>query len=264
MHRLLARLELRFGRFALPGLTYYLVALHAFVFVLELTNPGVSQWLVLDRQLVLQGQFWRLVTYLFIPQATHPMWVLFSLYWLYFSGTALEAEWGAFKYQVFWLCGMLCTTVVAFAFGVQASSFHLLLALFLAFATLWPDFEIRIFFVLPVRVKWLAVLDAIFLMSEIGQADGLARAVPLIAVGNYLLFFTPTLLERLRGTAAQARRGRAFEDFRRAVKSEAPRSRRCTMCGLTDADPQVEFRVCTCEKCGGQPTEFCLMHSRNH
>src|SRR5689334_5158773 len=117
MERLLARLERRFGRFAFHGLTYALVVAQAVVFVLELTNPGFAQLLALDRDKVMAGQVWRLVTYLFIPPSQSPIWVLFALYWLYLMGTNLESHWGAFKYQFFWLIGMALTTATAFATG---------------------------------------------------------------------------------------------------------------------------------------------------
>jgi membrane associated rhomboid family serine protease len=265
MDRLLARLERKLGRYAIPGFTWYLVGLQSFVFVMELTNPGFSQYLALDRELVLQGQVWRLLTYLFIPPTTSPIWVLFELYWLYTMGTALEAEWGTFKYQVYWLSGMLFTTVGAFALGVPATNVYLLMSLFLAFATHWPDFEIRVFFLVPVAVKWLALLDGLMLLGMIGMAQGPARLIPVLAVGNYLLFFHRALIDQVRRGAFRARRARAFDSFRRAVREpgDRPRARRCALCGVTDADPNVEFRVCSCAKCG-QATEYCLAHARNH
>lgn len=263
MDSLLSRLERRFGRYTLPGFTYAMVVLQAFVFVVDHIRPGFSQQLLLDRTLVLQGQFWRLFTYLFIPPSQSPFWVLFALYWLYTMGNALESEWGAFKYQLFWLVGMLLTTVVAFAFDVPASNVYLLMSLFLAFATLWPDDEIRVFFLVPVKAKWLALLDVLGLVVLVVMERGLGRLVPIVAVGNYLLFFASFLVDRLRQGILRARRVSARRALFRTASNEIHR-RRCVMCGVTDEDPSIEFRVCTCDKCGGRPTEFCLLHARNH
>lgn len=264
MDRWIVRLERRFGRFALAGLPYYLVAIQAFVFVVELTNPGFVRHLVLDRDLVLRGQLWRLFTYLFIPPTMSPIWVLFELYWLYLIGTSLESLWGSFKLQTYLFVGMVLTTIGAFVLGISATNSYLLLSLFLAFATLFPDFEVMILFVLPVKVKWLGLLSGIGMLSMVGLESGLRRALPLFAVGNYLLFFLPTLAGLLRGGLRRSSRVRAKRDFDRRADSPVAAVRRCTLCGVTSEDPSVEFRVCTCEKCGGKPTEFCLAHARAH
>jgi membrane associated rhomboid family serine protease len=264
MDRLLARLERRFGRYAVHGLTWYLILAQAFVFVVELTHPGFSAVLMLNRSLVLQGQVWRLVTYLFIPATTSPLWFLFAMYWLHLLGTSLEAQWGSFRYQAFWLIGMFLTTVVAFAFDIPASNVYLLMSLFLAFATLFPDFEIRVFLIIPVKVKWLALLDGLALLGMMGTANGLQKVVPLLAIGNYLLFFAGTLVERVRQGSSRAARSGAGRSFAQEGAPPVRAQRVCKVCGVTDDDREVEFRVCTCEKCGGKPTDFCIAHARNH
>jgi len=263
MDRLLARLERRFGRYALHGFTYFLVAFQALVFVLELTNPGFSNLLTLSRDRLLQGQVWRLVTCLFIPPSSSPFWVLFALYWLYTMGTSLERELGDFKYQIFWLAGMISTIVVALVFNVPATNSYLLMSVFLAFATLYPNFEIRLFFVVPVAVKWLALVDAAVLAGMVGSEPGLARLIPVLAVGNYLLFFGTTLLDRIRSGAFRSRHAAAHRAARRIAAEATTRRRSCSVCGVTDENREIEFRVCTCAKCG-TPTDFCLPHSRNH
>jgi membrane associated rhomboid family serine protease len=263
MERWLARLERRFGRYAIPNLTIYLIALQAVGFVLDKTKPQALAMMVLDRDRVLAGEVWRLFSYLLIPQSDNPLWILFALYFLYIIGTALESEWGAFKYTLFWIVGILLTTLGAFVFGVPATNSYLMAALFLAFATLWPDFQILLMFVLPVKVKWLAWLSAIWLAYEVVGSQGWMRILPILAVGNYLLFFAETLVDRLRSGVRLTGRAGAKSAFRAAA--ERPKVvRRCKLCGVTDEDPDVEFRVCMCEKCGGKPTEFCLEHARNH
>jgi membrane associated rhomboid family serine protease len=263
MERWLARLERRFGRFAIEGLTWYLVGAQAIVFALSLAKPELIHWLVLDRRLVMQGEVWRLVTYLFIPPHAGLFWIVFALYMLYLVGNSLEAQWGAFKFQVYLLIGMLATTVVAFAFDVPATNTELTMSLYLAFATVFPDFEIMIMFAFPVRVKWLGLLVAAALMGDVlFMHEGFARLIPVVAFGNYLLFFAPTLLERFRRGAFSASRHRDRQRFRDATPTARER-RVCSLCGVTDDDPSIEFRVCTCKKCG-KPTDFCLTHARKH
>lgn len=264
MERFLSSLERRYGRYAPGNLTYILVAIQAFVFVLNLVRPGFTDILALDADKVMHGQVWRLVTYLAIPPSDSPVWVIFALYWLYTMGTALEAEWGAFRYAFYWLVGMVGTTVFAFGLHIPATNAYLLMSLFLAFATLWPEYRLMVLFIIPVPVKWLALLDGAALLFMVGTLDGFTRVLPLIAVANYLLFFLPTLVAVLRSGALQASRARALRRFKPEEEDLRVPARRCASCGVTNADPKIEFRVCSCEKCGGRPTEFCLDHARNH
>ena len=262
--RLLTRLERRFGRYALPGFTYYLVGLMAFTFVMELVSPGFHQFLMLDPHLVRQGEAWRLVTWLFISPSFSPIFALFALYWQYQFGLAFEAQWGPFKYQFFWLLGAVFNTAAAFAFDVPITNVYLLMSLFLGFATLFPDYEMVII-VFPVKIKWLALLDAAGLLAMVGMQSGWARLAPLLGIANYLLFFTPALLALVQAGRFRASRVTSAWTFQQSVRDSAPGKalRHCKTCEVTSEDPSVEFRVCTCSKCGG-PTDFCLKHAREH
>ncbi len=263
MERLLNRLERRFGRYAFDNLTLVLLGTQVATLVLSLSRPGFAEMLTLEPELVRQGQVWRLFSYLFLPASFDPLWAIFSLYWLYVMGTALESQWGAFKYQAYWIVGGLLTALGAFAFDVSASNTYLLMSLFLAFATLWPRYEIRLFFILPVEVRWLALLDALGLCAAIGMADGWARLLPVIAIGNYLLFFGSQLAALVRGTVQQVSRRRERRDFAPGPNL-AERVRCCAVCGITsEADPHVGFRICRCAKHSG-PTELCTAHARDH
>ena len=264
MERLLNLLERRFGRYAFDNFTLVLVAAQTATLVLSLGKPAFAGLLMLDPEQVRAGQYWRLFSYLFLPASFTPLWALFSLYWLHWMGSSLENEWGAFKYQMYWLVGTLLTALGAFTFNEPAGNSYLLMSLFLAFATLWPRYEIRLFFIIPVQVRWLALLDALYLCAEVGTADGWAKLLPALAVGNYLLFFGGRLVALFRGTAVQASRKRERKVLA-AEESLTDRLRRCAVCGITsESDPDADFRVCSCDKHGGQPTELCLAHARNH
>jgi hypothetical protein len=266
LNRWLASVERRFARYTFANLTYPLVGIMGLVFVLLLTNPGFEQALVLDRAAILRGQVWRLITFVFLPPSSSPVWILFALWGLYTMGTMLEQTWGTFRYQTFWLLGWLGSVVVAMASGLPVGNIYLLMSVLLAFGTIFPDFEFRILFVIPVKVKWLAWFDALWLLSMVGMADGWAKLFPAIAIANYLLFFYTDLVDMLRAWIARGAHARKFGAFREGTApiARAERVPRvCKSCGVTDADPSIDFRVCTCAKCG-KPTDFCVDHARNH
>ena len=155
MDRLLARLERKIGRFAIPNLITFIVGGMAIVWVLSMARPGFIGQLVLDMDAVRAGQVWRLVTFLFIPTETSPWWV----------GSSLEHHWGSFKFNAYYALGALGTIVAAVVAGPQSNTW-LDASLFLAFATTFPDVSILLFFILPIRVKWLGIVAALGVGAE--------------------------------------------------------------------------------------------------
>jgi hypothetical protein len=265
MQRFLSRLQRRYGRYAPGNLTYALVAAQAAGLLLAIALPESLATLAFDFRKILAGEIWRIVTWLAIPPSLSPIWALFALYWLYAIGTALESEWGAFKFAVYWLLGALGTMLAAAIAGVPTDNGIFIMTLFLAFATQWPNFVIRVCFVLPVPVKWLAYLDALVLLHYTATHPGLQKLLPLFGVGNYLLFFWPTLLLRVRDFWREASRAAARNRMRRARAGSALAGERCcAVCGLSNVDPDVELRVCDCERCGGIRRDLCLVHFEDH
>lgn len=262
MERLLARLERRFGALAIPNLTYFVVGGMAIVFVLSMVRPEFQGELTLDVRLVLRGQLWRLVTYLFLPTSDSMLWVIFSLWWVHLVGTTLEAEWGAFRLNLFYLVGMLGTTVAAIVTSQPETNTYLNASLFFAFATLFPDYQIRLYFLLPIRVKWLALVSAAFLVYAAVVGDWGTRAAIAVALSNYFLFFGGRLVDMARARNVQVRQA-----ARRAETAPEPSfglgARVCALCGAREADG-ADIRVCSCEKCGKPPRALCLEHARNH
>lgn len=259
MDRLLTRLERRFGRWAIHNLTWYIVGLGAVVFALEFAKPGFTSMLTLDPELVKRGEVWRLITFLFIPLDASPIFIFFALYLTWMFGTSLEAEWGAFRYNVFYLLGMLGTAAAAFVTGEPASNVYLNTTIFLAFATIFPDFTLLLFFILPVKVKWLGWLAAAGLVVTIATAPLGHKIAVVVAVANYLIFFQGHIRQVFRRSATRARSAAQRTKF----QPPPPRVRRCAICGKSDDQPDVDIRVCSCDRCG-KPTEYCLEHARNH
>src|ERR1700758_2656717 len=228
----LDKLERRFGFLAIPGLIRIVIGFTALVYVLVYLNRGFELFLTLDPDLILRGQVWRLVTYIFLPQTFSPLWVLLALWFLWFIGEGLERAWGAFRLTLYFVVGMIGTTVAAFFFGSNFSNGMLITSLFFAFARFYPDEVIYILFILPVKIKWLAWIYAAFLMLG--------------------FFFGPKIIHQARPRHDVSTRRRRFE-----AHSHSPTEtlHRCAVCGATElSDPNLDFRVAR------DGEEYCMAH----
>ena len=260
MDRLLARLERRIGRYAIPNLIAYVVGGMAVVWVLSQLRPEVVGRLALDMDAVGRGQVWRLVTFLLIPPRMSPLWLLVNLYFTWWVGSSLEQHWGSFKFNVYYFIGAIGTIAAALAVGPTSNTW-LDSSLFLAFATIFPDVTILLFFILPIKVKWLGIIAAIGIAVAAALGDWGIRASIIAALVNYILFFAGHWRDVLRQRGVAVRQKARQEQFRSNVPVFGQRS--CAICGAREADG-VDIRVCSCEKCGGQPRSLCLEHARNH
>ena len=183
------KLERRFGFLAAPGLPTFITGMTVLVGVLGLIKPEFADILALDPAALAHGQLWRCVSFLFVPPPAGPLWLIFWILMLYSILQALEHAWGEFKFTVFLLIGILATAAGALATGVEFGNQIVILAAFLAFARLLPDREVLVMFVLPVKMRWLAALAALWLALEF-ITNGLAIRVELLAgLLPYLLFF---------------------------------------------------------------------------
>ena len=154
------RLPRRWGRLpGIEGLPLIIVASNAMVYIFEMFSPGLVPHLVLAPPAIYDGQLWRLLTFLFVPPRQSPFSMFFWLYLLYIYASALENEWGSFRFTLFYLVGAAATAAVGFVhvFGI-VPNIYLNASLFLAFTALFPDFELLLFFVLPLKVKYLGYL----------------------------------------------------------------------------------------------------------
>lgn len=160
MNNWLNRLERKYGRYGIPNLTNILVAGQILVLAIELfVDRTITGWLGLNRFLLLQGQVWRVISFIFIPfSGGSILSVVLGIYFTWFVGTALEREWGDFRYTVYLLSGVLGTVLGCLLTGVTASTYCLSLSLLLAFAMLYPEVQLLLFFVIPIRVKYFGIL----------------------------------------------------------------------------------------------------------
>lgn len=254
------KLERKFGKFAIRDLIKYIVGLNAIVFVLVYVTRSyeIMHLLALNPSRVLQGEVWRLITYIAIPPDTSPLFIIFALYFAYMIGTALEQEWGSFRFNLYYLIGMLGTTIAAFITGGSVSGVYLNLSLFLAFARIYPDYEILIFFIVPVKVKFMAWLQLFIIGYTVLTQPIPQKLAALVSLLNYFIFFGKDSIRRSKLT-------RQTYYNRKRFQSKMPTKtyiHKCTTCGITEKeDPDMEFRYCS--KCEGD-YEYCMDHLRNH
>ncbi len=256
---LLHSLERRFGWLAIPGLIRIVVALTALVYLLTFLNPAIVSILALNPARILHGEVWRLVTYIFIPQSIgqpgslmSPLWVLVALWFLLFIGDRLEHAWGAFHLTLYFLVGMIGTTIAAFLFGARFSNAMLASSLFFAFAHFFPDEVIYVLFVLPMKVKWLAWISAALLLVGFVTSPMSYRMALIAAFANYLIFFGPGVVRSIRNRQDVAGRRRRFEE---SARPEDEALHHCATCGATEqTNASLEFRV------SRDGEEYCLAH----
>ncbi len=275
----LNKLERKFRKYAVPNLMNYVIFMYGIGFVIMNFAPTLYWgYLCLDFNAILHGQIWRLVTFLIYPPNTDFLWILISLYFYYMIGMQLERQWGAFRFNIYFLTGILghiiAAGVVYFSTGLTGIFFpmttnYINLSLFFAFAASYPNMEFLVFFVLPVKAKWLALLDGVLFAYDIYQsvyygitvsAVYFANAVcAVLALLNFFVFFLMTRNLK-RYTYKEVHRRRTY---RREVHnaSSGPRHK-CAICGRTELDgDNLEFRYCS--KCKGN-YEYCQDHLFTH
>lgn len=254
----LDKLERRFGFLAIPGLIRIVIVFTALVWGLMWLNPSFRSALDLDPVRIRQGEVWRLVTYIFIPRGVgtsgvmQPLWVLLFLWFLWFIGEGLEQAWGAFRLTLYFVVGMMGTTVAAFFFGARFSNSMLYASLFFAFARFYPDQVIYLFFILPAKIKWIAWVSAALLLFGFVVGTNSYRMALVAALANYFIFFGPEIIHdaRHRGEVS-ARRKR----YAQSSRSEAEPLHKCAVCGATElSDPNLDFRVAR------DGEEYCMAH----
>ena len=290
MNNFLNNLERKFGKYAIRNLTLYIIGLYIIGYVFQLlsyTGLQITQYLTLDPYLILHGQVWRLFSWVLIPPQALSIWLIITLYLYYFIGTTMERTVGTFRYNVFIFGGMLFMIIAAFVtYGVyygltggndaslsaimaysslSFSTYYLQQAVFLSFALSYPDLQLLLMFIIPIKVKYLGYFYAAFLVFEAGfyglygRNYGIFFAI-LFQFINLFLFYAQTgRLNRFKPKEIHRR-----ESFNRNVKM-APKGitrHKCAVCGRSEeSNPELEFRFCS--KCNGN-YEYCQDHLFTH
>jgi hypothetical protein len=251
------KLERRLGFIAVPGLLRYVATLTALVFILYKFDPHYLTLINLDIEEVKRGQVWRLITYIFIPQVggVVPDWIsaAFAVLFLIWVGDRLEEAWGAFRLTLYFLIGMIGTTIAAVLFGAQFSNAMLYSSIFFAFARFYPDVVIFFAYILPLKVKWIAWIYAALLLFQFAVGSMALRSAMLVAFANYFLFFGRDIINAARQRREISHRQQRFESVSRNAAAEPLHT--CAVCGATElTDPNLEFRVAR----NGE--EYCVPH----
>lgn len=280
------KLELRFGKYAVPGLMRFFTALYAAGFVIAVWNPyAYYTYLALDPALILKGQVWRLFTFLIYPPSTSILWGVLLL-WVYFSiGMTLECVWGTFKFNVFMFAGVFFHILAAFILYFATGSVwpltpsNLNLSIFLAFALTFPEMQFYLYFVIPIKAKYLAAFYFVLEAYAFITGSMVEKVTIVLSLMNLFLFlkvsgifgrFSPKEMKR-RADFRKAAGGapeRKIVNMDRAGAANAGASsgktarHRCAVCGRTELDaPELEFRYCS--KCAGD-YEYCMEHLYTH
>lgn len=308
-----------FGGLQIRNLTNYIVAIYAIGYLLNALVPGLTQYLTLNPYLIVRGQIWRLVSWVLVTNGgsfsfINLLFLVIALWFYYSIGTALERAWGGERYTTYILSGLIYTVIAAFvimgisyiaygsyfaastyaaeAYFMQISGYfttvYITTSIFLAFAATYPNATVLLFFFIPIRMKWLGVLEAVFLAYEfvvyIIDGNWPACIVIVASLLNFILFYIqsrnlgrykPSEVKRRRDWKKQndPRYGAKDVKFREAPKAAGSAQRvqkmrptnyihKCAICGRTEVDhPELEFRYCS--KCEGN-YEFCQDHLFNH
>lgn len=205
------RLERKFGRYYIPRLMLVVIAGQAMVFLASQLSPAIQLMsrLSLEWPAVLRGEVWRLATFIFIPQTTSPFGLVLSLYFYYLIGNTLENTWGGFRFNVYYICGMLGAILAAAVTG-YGTGYYINLSLFFAFAALYPDFGVLLFFIIPIKMKYLALVSGALCLIDLVFGSWSARAAIVFSLANFLLFFGGDFLKTVRQQLRYSKTRRAW------------------------------------------------------
>lgn len=272
--KFLNKMERKFGRYAIYNLMNYVIILNVTGAIIGLINPNIYyNFLCLDFNAIFHGQIWRLFTFILEPKlGNNPMnvvWLFFELYLYYMIGNSLENAWGAFRFNLYYFSGLLLTVLsslliyftvgLTFPFGLS----YVNQAMFLAFAALYPNMQLLLFFILPIKVKWLGILYGGIMLYQvitylIGGQWPFAIAI-IVAMTNFLIFFFLTRNYKKISPREYKRRKVYHNQIKKAVGETR---HKCTICGRTEKDDEnLEFRYCS--KCDGN-YEYCMEHLFTH
>ena len=275
--KFLNKMERKFGRYAIPNLPAIIIALYVAGYILAVFQPRIFSYLTLEPYYILHGQIWRIVTWLIIPPSSLDFFTIFMLLLYYSLGKTLEHTWGTFRFNVYMFSGVLFTVVGAFllygvlyfmlgtniAFG-QAffSTYYVNMSIFLAFAACYPNMEVLLYFLFPVKIKYMGILYGIFIIYEFINSSWVGKVAILASLLNFLIFFFSTRNFRRVSPREIHRKQKFARDMSKAAPQAGAPRHRCAVCGRTEQDdPRLEFRYCS--KCEGD-YEYCQDHLFTH
>lgn len=206
------RMDYKYGRYSIRNLMMIIVVGMATVFMLNMISPvSMSYALAFSLADIMRGQVWRLISFIFIPPDSSLIFIVFALYLYWLMGSSLENEWGTFKFNVFYFCGFIGTMLAGLITGFATNS-YLNMSLFFAFAILYPNFELRLFFMIPVKIKYLAYIDAAFFLYMLIMESWQGKIALIISLINIILFFGGDFIAVIKQARRRAKWKRDIRD----------------------------------------------------
>lgn len=288
----LNRAERKYGKYAIKNLSLYIIIGYVIGYALEYLLPTVYSYITLDPYLIIHGQIWRIVTWILSPPSSLSIFTIIMLFFYYSIGTSLERTWGAFRYNVYILSGVVFTVIGAFViyfilklttagqFGLDPSdsamceylgtyissmfsTYYINMSIFLAFAASYPDMQVLLYFIIPIKVKWIALLDVVLLVYDFVVSGWPLRTAIIASLLNFIVFFLTTR-DFAKNSPKNVKRRRDYK--KKVVNSKTIYSNgarhKCAICGRTELDgDDLVFRYCS--KCAGN-YEYCQDHIFTH
>lgn len=260
-----SRIKSRRDNFGIRDLMFIISMANLLVYILSvLGNTNLSLALALIPEKVLQGEIWRLITYIFIPPTFNPFFFIFAIYFYVFIGRELERYWGTFKFNVYYFTGVIIISIVSMIFNVSVASVsNLNISLFLAYAILNSEHMVYLFMVIPVKMKYIAiVMSTVIAYNFINAGFWQLRIIVLAPIINLLIFFVPHFIRNTSKGVKARKRTQEFEGKVLEFQKKESFIHKCYICGKTNrSDENMEFRYCS--KCNGN-YEYCSDHIFDH
>ncbi len=275
----MSNFERKFGKYAIKNLSLMLIMCYAVGYLIIFINPLFLGYLRLNPYAILHGQIWRLVTWVVVPPpSSNVFFVLIMLYLYYSLGTSLERTWGTYRYNVYLFSGMLFTVLGSFLlmiFGhllygmtmeeasiigsMYFSTYYINMSIFLAFAVTFPEVEMLLMFIIPIKVKVLGIIYGVVLLVEFFYGNIYSRFAMAASLFNFLVFWIGSR-NHIHMSPKQVKRRQQFK--REVRRNTGVTKHKCAICGRTELDgDDLEFRICS--KCEGN-YEYCQDHLFTH
>lgn len=277
----LTKLERKYSKFAIPNLTIMLIICFGLGYLIQILQPDAINYINLNPELIMKGQIWRLISWVLMPPGDASILVIITLMFYYHVGRTLENTWGDFRYTLYILSGIIFTVIgvigtylimklcglgelaSVFATYSYTSTYYLCMSMFLAYAFMFPDMQVLLYFFIPIKVKWLGYLDiayliyAILMYGTVGYYPGMVTVI--MSVLNFILFYF-LMKGKTRVSAAHRKRKKSYK--KEVRKTQILTRHKCAICGQTEEDnPNLEFRYCS--RCNGN-YEYCQNHLFTH
>lgn len=297
----MGKFEKKFGRYAIPNLSTILLMCYAVGYLIQFINGDFLNYLTLDPYQILHGQVWRVFTWVVVPPSMGGIFTTLIMLYFYWSlGSTLERTWGTYRYNVYIFSGMLFTVLGSFvamglmylvhggtggllsvlgastlfsAGSIFFSTGYINMSIFLAFAATFPDMQVLLMFIVPIKVKWMGIVYAVMALwgfiegtkipimgSVVLDLSIFSRTAILASLLNFIIFFF-TSRNRIVRSPKQIKRQHEFKrEVHRSASTIA--KHKCAVCGRTsESNPELEFRFCS--KCNGN-YEYCQDHLFTH